>query len=205
MDARLAIVMIWTMIRFVPFTIVVAVLLVAGIWFLTRHGKPQTAWQLTARPLILDLDHNSLGGIRLGDPVSAVGAMPGSDGAWRDDAQGVEIDYSPTGINCVLVRWDDPTTSHSPYRGEVHFQGKHIPLSDGTTIEQFMAVFGDPWWRDDDEQESLLFYEWGEVEWQVEFSRRGGLRLLLINTPPLMADPAQRAAYGVTKPWPAER
>jgi hypothetical protein len=47
-----------------------------------------------------------------------------------------------------------------------------------------------------------LFYEFSDREWQIEFDQRNALKRFLVTSEPLMSDAAQRALYGVTKPWP---
>lgn len=80
-----------------------------------------------------------------------------------------------------------------------------MPLSAQTREREIVGYFGDPYWRDEDEEEILLFYEFGELEWQVELTLQGTLKAVNAVAPPLLADEAQRRAYRVTKPWPPER
>ncbi len=74
--------------------------------------------------------------------------------------------------------------------------------SPNPTERGLIAIFGSPYWRDQDEDEVILFYEFGEYEWQIEMSLKDRLSVFVI-APPILADPQQRAAYSVTKPWPA--
>ncbi len=87
------------------------------------------------------------------------------------------------------------------FSGEFRYRERRLDLSEGTTERDLITAFGPPYWRDQDEVEVILFYEFGEYEWQIEMGLNDRLKLFVI-APPLLADPKQRAAYGVTRPWP---
>ncbi len=88
------------------------------------------------------------------------------------------------------------------FSGWFRYRGRRLDLSEETTERELIAFFGSPYWRDQDEDEVIPFYEFGECEWQIEMSLKDWLSVFVI-APPILADPQQRAAYGVTKPWPA--
>jgi hypothetical protein len=77
-----------------------------------------------------------------------------------------------------------------------------VALGERTSLGEFTDKFGQPYWKDVDAEETLLFYEFLPVEWQVEFGADGMLRALTLVTPPMLGEPADRDAYGVTKAWP---
>jgi hypothetical protein len=89
-----------------------------------------------------------------------------------------------------------------PFPGRCFHRGAPITLSPAISEAEIAALAGSPYWRDEDEEEILLFYEFDRVEWQVELTRDGRLSQWSIITPPSMADEDQRAAYGVTMAWP---
>ena len=78
-----------------------------------------------------------------------------------------------------------------------------LRLSNRSSESDVQALFGQPYWRDQDEDEIILFYEFPGVEWQIEFDLVGALKHLRVGRP-LLADAEQRAAYGVTKHWPPD-
>jgi len=68
--------------------------------------------------------------------------------------------------------------------------------------EDVLDVFGQPYWIDRDDMETILFYEFNDVEWQLELSQTGSLQAVIVTASPLLAKEDQRKAYGVSKPWP---
>ncbi len=75
--------------------------------------------------------------------------------------------------------------------------------SEKTLPRHMEPRFYEPYWRDSaDEEGSILFYEFGEIEWQVEFDQADSLRCLIVVSPPLMNDEEQRRAHGVNEPRP---
>lgn len=173
-------------------------------------GPPDPALEWTRSPELrfeCELSEPSLAGVRLGDPVARLAKFgapqnrrPTSEGAYDYRSQGFEIDATGGAVDCFLFLWDasDPARR---FAGEFTMHGKPVALGAETPEADFLARFGEPYWVDDDGFERLLFYERGPVEWQAEF-RRGKLVVLTLLTPPLLADEAERKAYGVTKPWP---
>ncbi|HXG23925.1 MAG TPA: hypothetical protein VNJ09_05165 [Chthonomonadales bacterium] len=156
----------------------------------------------------VDLDTHSLNGARVGglfDGLERLG--PAEDRAAAEEgillyySRGLEIcveDGNITGLRLVWVSDE----GFRPFAGTVKKKGEALSLGPTTTEEQLRTLFGEPYWRDEDPDEILLFYEFGKVEWQIELTPSGTLMQWILCTPPLMADAAQRRAYGVTKPWP---
>ncbi len=171
--------------------------------------------------VVLDLDTHSLAGLRLGGKhelfsvkeLSRYGITPrlSSDPDERTydcDRRSFQIECTTDTVLWFQVRWNDPwagweggvPVSHEPFQGRVLHRGEPIDLNAQTTEAWFLDRFGEPYWRDVDEKgEVILFYLFGSIEWQVEFSPRGTLRTIGGNTEPLMLDPEQRRAYRVTK------
>ncbi len=175
--------------------------------------------------LVLDLGAPSLAGLVVGKRVepmspqtmSDLGLITRSEGpeeppyAYAHIANAFEIGCSDT-VDWILVRWNDPSIArnnplakglgHSTFDGRIELDGEEIPIGGSTTEAEFVARFGAPYWRDEDEDEILLFYEFGPVEWQVEFPGGGTLGVFTITTDRVMADPGNREGYGVDAPWP---
>lgn len=70
--------------------------------------------------------------------------------------------------------------------------------SDGSCIQ---SPFGEPYWKDEDDYGITLFYEYGDIEWQVDFNEKKYLYWFLITTPTLFEDEKNRQAYKLMKPW----
>ena len=93
---------------------------------------------------------------------------------------------------------DEPKQGQATF--PVVYHGKQIQLA-GATQGEIHAALGEPYWYDQDSDEILLFYEFRNVEYQLEFGRDGRLKCLVVGRP-MLADALQRSHYGVTKPWP---
>ncbi len=180
-------------------------------------GKRDPTQDWRAQPglkLEFDLDAHALCGVKPGDPVPFLEKLgPAEDkvaarkGEYRYLSRGVAFSGADAFIDSILLIWrDEDEAGFQGYAGACLRGGKAVPLGSDWTVEQFVQTFGPPYWKDDDESESLLFYEFRNFEWQAEFSKDPGgtarLSALLVVTPPLMADAAQREAYGVDKAWP---
>jgi len=180
-------------------------------WFLNRHN-PTRNWQFDpSLELIIDLDMNRICGLSLGDSfVDLQGLGQAEDtqaslqGNFRYYSKGLEIDCDENVIESFIVHWSESVHGKfRPYIGKILYQGSEVTLDNTILVEQFVQRFGEPFWRDTvDEDETILFYEFGEHEWQAEFDRNDSLRCLIILSPPLLADEEQRKIYGVKKPWP---
>ncbi len=179
--------------------------------FGTPH--PSSKWEASPEvTLVLDLERQALCDTRIGDPVEWLSFLGPpqdrkalKDGGYRYPAQGLEIWADDGIVKDLVVRWiDEAGTPHfAPFSGECRFRGRRVDLNHETQEVAFGELFGPPYWRDVDDMEILLFYEFfGEIEWQVEFTLDGRLKGLMITTPPLFRKEDQRLAYGVTKEWP---
>jgi hypothetical protein len=171
---------------------------------------PAGAWKALPglRPECI-LDDASFGGLRLGEKAELVSRFgppenprPSREGRYDYPSKGFEIDATEGRIDCFLFRWDamDPARH---FHGSFLWKGSPLRLDASTSEGEVRSAFGEPYWTDDDLGEKLFFYEFGEgvLEWQVELVR-GRLTALSLVTPPLLADPDQRAAYGVSRLWP---
>jgi hypothetical protein len=159
--------------------------------------------------LRFELNAAELNGLRLGGPLRDASFLgPAED---RRTARSGVFCYHSLGL-CVASD-DGSTTSwlelvfrdeagtFEPFRGKVTYRGAEIDLA-GMTVADFLARFGSCYWEDRDEDETILFYEFPQREWQVEFDEQGRLARLVVTSDPLMASQQQRDSYGVTKSWP---
>jgi len=165
----------------------------------------------------LELDRPALCSAGLGDPFeklerlgAADGGTFGSEGEYVWRRHGLAVGLSRGRCASFRVYFADEE-GFAPFVGRCLVRGEEVSLSVLLSEETFVARFGPPYWRDEDEDgEALLFYEpasvekpgASRVEWQVEFDEAGRLACLVLLTPPSLERPGQREAYGVTKPWP---
>jgi hypothetical protein len=104
----------------------------------------------------------------------------------------------------VLHRLSRLFARKQPDRSQTWTRDPGLVVECDLSLPSFCGVrFGEPYWRDADADEVLLFYELPEVEWQLEFPLPAAtLSAMVIVTPPLLADRQQRHHYGLDKPWP---
>lgn len=163
------------------------------------------------REITFDLDEASLSGVRLGQPLDSLSFLgldevskSFRDGQLLYPSQGLAVRFSLES-QCVveyrIVQSDPLDQRFQPFRGVVLFRGRQVNLST-LSPERFADEYGDFYWQDRDEEESILFFESAGLEWQIEFSPDDRLRCIAITNEPIMGSEEQRLAYNVTEPWP---
>lgn len=168
--------------------------------------NPTRSWIADrARPLVLDLDAHCFNGVAIGDSLqrlSFLGIATPRLGMLRYPDDGIALAADDGCLAELQIFFGHPAESRAgKFAGELRFRGERLPLSCASNEQQLTAHFGEPYWHDADLGETILFYELGPVEWQVELGSDGRLKCFVLSRP-LLADPAQRASYGVNKPWP---
>jgi hypothetical protein len=164
--------------------------------------------------LTLDFSTGMLCGVGLGEPVERLSFLGPTDRRPKPDhdleflALGLSVGLSGDKIDSYSVWWrDDPGAGYQPYPGSVLLQNQRTSLGKTTQEPEILTTLGPPYWRDQDDSETILFYElrdsWGGLtERQLELDGKGALKSLLVCCPPMLAEESQRRAYGVDKPWP---
>jgi len=162
----------------------------------------------------LDLDTHAICRCRIGDPIEWLNPLgpPEDSRSLREQrycyySRGIEIGEEGGKVADFAVFWIDYLEAgFKPFNGLVTYRGKTVTLDSRTTESDFVNLFGAPYWRDQDQEEIILFYEFrGDIEWQVEFTLENRLKALRVVWPALMAEAAQRESYGVSLPWPPRR
>ena len=179
--------------------------------FIFRRGNPTNGWQRSPN-LALDavLDVPSLNGITLGSRVDRLSSLGRSDksslaGYLCYFDLGLTVDHSKDEVfdGFSIVFDDDEGGEFQPYRDILTWKQKQLNSHD-LTLDNLPSVFGEWHWLDTDEDESIAFYEYPEYEMQVETDQSGAVKRITLTNEPLMADPEQRDAYKVDKPWPPQ-
>lgn len=180
--------------------------------FLFGPKNPTKDWQrANILRLTFDLEFGTLNNVGFGerlDRLSFLGPVEDREGLksgeYRYPSLGLSVDCNNTN-NIIdhfeIIHKDQDNPLYQPFTGTVHYQGENLALGQ-LTKKFFIEKFGPPFWKDEDDKEILLFYEYPNQEWQVEFALDGTLNRIIVTNKPLMADECQRRAYGVTKPWP---
>lgn len=103
----------------------------------------------------------------------------------------------------LRIVWDDVSNEgFTPFTGTLHYGNQTLT---STKKEAIVALLGEPYGSDRDEDEEILFYDTPTVEWQFEFDLTGNLKQLILNNDPILKDEMQRESYGITKPWPPKQ
>lgn len=184
---------------------------VMGLFDVFRGRDPSEDWRREPDlRLEFDLSAASLCGIRLGDPadrLSKLGAPDNRhahrDGFYEYVRDGFSVDAEEGVVTCFALCWNPPDRPrYAEFAGRVLFRGRPADVGPRMSEADFVGLVGEPWWRDEDDDEMLLWHEFPPVEWQAEFSLSGLLRALTVLTPPAMAEEQYRKDYRVTAPWP---
>ncbi len=180
--------------------------------FLFGNTSPTRAWQpYSGQLLTFDLDAGALNGVELGSRLECLSVLgPDED---RKLAQCGEFCYYSLGL-CVdcdgvdnviqayeIVFRDPDEPKFRCFAGRVIRHGQTFDLA-AMTLDQCAEALGEYFWKDCDEDESIVFYEFPGREWQLEFDTASSLQRITITSRPLLADEAQRKAYHVMKGWP---
>jgi hypothetical protein len=176
---------------------------------LFQGGNPTGQWQRgPGLQIAVDLSAPSINGIKLGQTFNNLEFLgcdenktAAKDNSFRYYSLGLEIDRGSDdifqGFSIIL---DDPEGRHQPFAGAVTWLGSPVEL---TRIRQndLGGIFGDCYWSDTDDDETIVFYEFQEYEMQIECTEYRISRVV-VTRDPIMASKEQRTAYGVTKPYP---
>lgn len=175
--------------------------------FLFRSGNPSNAWQRSANlTLQVKLETPELNGIALGAQLNRLSTLGRSDkspdGLLNYFDLGIDLSYaSDSTLTGFSVVFQDEDQEFQAYGGELTFHQQPLAQND-LSLDCFPRLFGDCYWQETDDDETLVFYEYASHELQVECTSSGLIKRLVVTRDCLMADPAQRQAYGVDKPWP---
>lgn len=176
-------------------------------------GNPTHSWEERQEVvLLLDLDKHQLSGVGVGEPLQGLyflgrGTDMGNHIEWPAKGLRVHvIDGSLFEVTISFGHADDEEDEIRKFPGRIVYRGETQRFTCRTHRDELIRLLGEPYWIDeiiDDEygDEAILFYEFGPVEWQIELGSDHCLRNITLS-PPLLADPAARAGYKVTKPWP---
>jgi hypothetical protein len=161
--------------------------------------------------ITFNLDNASLNAVCLSESLDLLSFLgPDEDrksfrnGEVLYPSKGLAIRFSPRSHSLVeyrIVQSDPLDDRFLPFRGTVLVNGRSVSLA-ALQPARFVDEYGDFYWRDTDDDESILFYEFVGMEWQIEFDRGSHLKCITVTNEPIMCDEVQRIAYGVTAPWP---
>lgn len=173
--------------------------------FLKRRPAPEeVSVQESAEPIELEIEIDlgwfQLNGVSLGEVPASIlpeKVINSPSGVFEPAGQGIEIG-TEHGV------FDHAFITVAEFAGTLLRNGRPLTLLPQMTERDILTIFGEPYWTDRTEGETLLFYEYllGQVELQFEFPDAQGLGFVTLMRNGVLSVAEQRAAYGVTKPWP---
>lgn len=116
---------------------------------------------------------------------------------FKAEKQGYEVGTKDGLLEYLFVTLDG-------FHGAFLLDGDPLDIKPTTTEADIHAKFGEPYWIDRDDGETILFYEYerGEIELQFEFSDDGSLYCITMMQNGVLSNEEQRKSYGVYKSWP---
>lgn len=181
--------------------------------FLDRFRRWSTPTRDWARdpgvPLVVDLDAFALCGVELGAPYDRLSFLGPADSPFFDwHLLGLTFDVDVDRLEAFAVSLSPEAFlgrgwpgEAPPFPGQIRLDGEEL-AAPALTADRLAEAWGPPYWEDVDDDETLLFFERHGVEVQLELSPTRETRVLTVTSDPLLADPEQREAYGVRRPWP---
>lgn len=140
-----------------------------------------------ARQLVLDLDAKSLSGVPLGgafEGLEFLGPATRSKYSqlWEFSSLGIAAEDEDGQIGSLfVVPLPDENFSLEPYTGEVIVNGETAPISWLSRVDDVIRTFGEPTKRDEDPDETVLFYEVdGRVEREIELTPESRIKTIAL-------------------------
>lgn len=187
---------------------------VPGMSFLDRFRRwswPTREWVRDPRvPLVVDLDAFTLCGVELGAGFERLEPLGPADSPFFDwHGLGLSFDVDVDRLEAFTVALSPGAFPGAgwpreapPFPGTIRIVGEAIGAT-RLAADRLVEAWGAPYWEDvDPGVEILLFFERHGVEVQLELAPDRRPRVLTVTADPLLADPEQREAYGILRPWP---
>jgi len=146
----------------------------------------------------VDLATYRCGGMTIGAPLPADNVFfpdASCEATITDAKQGFEIGAADGALDYVFL---DLTL----FPGIITRNETPLPYLRFWDERRVTSELGQPYWRDEDGDEVLLFYEDGQIELQIEFPEKSTPRFITLMRNPILSDATQRNAYHCDKPWP---
>ena len=165
-----------------------------------ENKSPDVKSPAPGEALVIDLGTFRVGDTLLGEKPAATDSFAAAlqtSEVFEDSNKGIEIAVK----NGVL---DYAFLTIADYSGKFLRDGKAIEIGATLTEAQILAQFGEPYWTDRSDGETIMFYEYsnGTVELQFEFPDAQALGFITLTRDGTLSKEEQRKLYGVTKPWP---
>lgn len=150
--------------------------------------NPTLTWARDpSRSVELDLDSNSLSGVVLGSTFDSLEFL---GPAQRSKTDPELWEFLPLGVvaeahagrivGLFVLPIPDEHFGVEPYNGVVAIGGSPVPVTRISRERDVTRAFGKPTRRDEDHEETVLFYETGGVERQIELTPEGRIKTIAI-------------------------
>jgi hypothetical protein len=154
---------------------------------------------------VIDLENLSCDDLRIGQALPTDSPYrpfftDNKDGSrtYRNSDCGLEIGTRKGLVDSLFISLDS-------FTGRFTLDGQPVHLTKNSTESEVSKLLGEPWWKEVDAAAEVVdFYEFadGHFEMQFEYPPLSNLAFITILREGTLADPEQREAYGVSKPWP---
>jgi hypothetical protein len=156
---------------------------------LAGSRDPSGNWA-TEPGLALDFDFEppTLLGVTLGEPVEklfrlgpAENKETAHEGELRYYSRGVAIEVVKGKCDAFFIVFSQGLEGYAAFHGAIRFKGTPISMSNATETDMLIDIFGEPLRREDDEDETVLYFsEVNGIDWEIEFSPLGLLRCITV-------------------------
>lgn len=150
--------------------------------------NPTRSWARDAsRSLELNLESASLSGVTLGSPFASLEFLgparrsKSDPELWEFSSLGVAAEVQGSQIVAFfVVPIPDEHFQLEPYTGLVAIGGRRVTMDRISREKDVTRAFGEPTRRDEDDEETVLFYDVGRVERQIELTPEGRIKTIAI-------------------------
>lgn len=154
--------------------------------------NPTRGWTRDpSRALELNLDSASLAGVHLGDRFDHLRFL----GPARRSTSDPELwEFVPLGVlaeasdgrieSFFVVPIPDEYFGVEPYTGTVTKGGQLVPIAQLEGVQAVAQAFGAPARQDADDEETILFYDRGGVQCEIELTPQGRIKTIAIFSSP---------------------
>ncbi len=153
-------------------------------------------------PLNVDLGSFQIGSTSIGTPPSVADpfhAILTKSAVFEPKGKGVEIGAKDGLLDYGLF-------SLNLFQGTFTRNGQLLKIGRVSTEDDIRRIFGEPYWIDRSDGETILFYEYqsGAIELQFEFPDGAKLGFVTLLRNGILSDSVDRERYGVDKAWPPQ-
>jgi len=119
--------------------------------------------------------------------------------SYLSDPNGFEVGIKNGKLNYIFLILEQ-------FNGQLQFKGSDLDFNSSTNIDEVTKMFGEPYWVDSSDGETIQFYiyDQGNLELQFEYTNKVNLSFITLSYQGVLFSPEQRKSYEVNKPWPPQ-